>query len=181
MQGYLRMAKLSLGDETIAQNGLLFRFPIVSSKILCIKREMKITVNIESEYVFWRYAICECVFHLRVATMNASATKSILDLNGILSRKSSTLEYFITLGNTSWWILFHQQHLMLYQQYMFILLTFNVSITWYLAKMLGLSTNEAGRQGLSPRVPLVDVGGLNCWELGRVDATFDGIPRSGKL
>ena len=70
---------------------------------------------------------------------------------------------------------------MLYQQYMFILLTFNVSITWYLAKMLGLSTNEAGRQGLSPRVPLVDVGGLNCWELGRVDATFDGIPRSGKL
>ena len=39
------------------------------------KRAMWITVNIESEYVFWRYTISEFVFHLRVATMNASATK----------------------------------------------------------------------------------------------------------
>lgn len=53
MQGYLRMAKLSLGDETIPENGLLFRFPIVSSKkIVCTKRAMKTTVDIESEYVF---------------------------------------------------------------------------------------------------------------------------------
>lgn len=50
---------------------------------------------------------CEFVFHLRVATMNASAIKSILDLNGILSKKSSTLEYFITFPSTrtSWFIM----------------------------------------------------------------------------